>query len=306
MIRRCPTALSCGALAIASVCLLGCSDDASRDDGAGAAGAASSGSGGASTGGSGSGNAGGHGDGGASSGGSAAGGAGGSGVGGGVPDFPADLIDLVPWKLTLPIAAADDDAPLEIEQPDLASYSIDPWFHLDSSKTAVVFRANAGGVTTSNSGYPRSELREMSADGSELAAWSTSSGKHTMTLSGRITHLPDAKPHVVVAQIHDADDDLVMVRLEGETLFVEGGGEDLGTLDPAYVLGTDYQVRIVAEAGEVKIFYQDLATPAVVVDRDAEGCYFKAGMYTQSNTETGDEPEAYGESEITSLAVEHP
>jgi poly(beta-D-mannuronate) lyase len=219
---------------------------------------------------------------------------------------PGERLDLTNWKLTLPIAAEDDpSSPREISQPELADFSMDPWFHLDVGGDAVVFRADAGGVTTSNSGYPRSELREMTDDGASRASWSTASGTHTMTFTAAVTHLPEAKPHVVVGQIHDAEDDVVMVRLEGDHLFVEGGGDNLGDLDGAYVLGEPFTVRMVAEGGRIDVYYQDLTTPAVSVDRDVDGCYFKAGVYTQSNPDHGDAPDAYGEVSLSDLAVTH-
>jgi hypothetical protein len=218
------------------------------------------------------------------------------------PTVPAELLDLTGWKLTLPTGA--DEEPDEILQPELATFEQPPQFWLDGSIPAVVFRAEAGGVTTSGSGYPRSELREMTADGSDEAAWSTTEGRHVMTIRQAITALPPEKPHVVAGQIHDAGDDLVMIRLEGSHLFVEGGGNELGDLDPDYALGTEFTVRIAVENGTIDIYYDDLATPAVSVQRDADGCYFKAGAYTQSNLDY-DAADAYGEVAIRELLVEH-
>lgn len=241
--------------------------------------------------------------GGASSGGAA--GLGGTATGGSSnPTYPAELLDLTNWKLTLPVADTDGFA-LEILQPELAKYTNDPYFHLDSARTGVLFRAHCGGATTSGSGYPRSELREMTNAGQDLAAWSTTSGTHTMRIDEAIVHLPVAKPHVVAGQIHDASDDVVMIRLENEYLFVEGGGNDLGALDSAYVLGAPFTVELEASGGHIRIYYDDLTTPKVDVQRDATGCYFKAGDYTQSNIGTGDDPAAYGEVVITSLSVTH-
>ena len=220
--------------------------------------------------------------------------------------LPAELLDLSDWKLTLPIGSRrDPESPREVLQPELATFAIDPWFMLGPDADVVLFRADAGGVTTSSSGYPRSELREMTNDGADEAAWSTSSGVHTMTITQTIVHLPEVKPHVVAGQIHDAEDDVVMIRLEGEHLFVEGGGEELGDLDPAYQLGAEFTVELVAHDGTIDVYYEDLATPAVSVARDVDGCYFKAGVYTQSNEEQGDAPEAYGEVAIRELVVTH-
>jgi len=145
----------------------------------------------------------------------------------------------------------------------------------------------------------------MSADGKERASWSTSVGVHTMILEQAILHTPEKKPHVVAEQIHDAADDVVMIRLEGKNLFVEGGGNSLGVLDPAYVLGTRYTVKILASQGKISIYYNDLTTPKVIVNRSSTGCYFKAGAYTQSNTAKGDLATAYGEVVIFKLSVQH-
>lgn len=226
--------------------------------------------------------------------------------GGGAAEVPADVLDLADWKLTLPIGSREaPDEPLEIFQPELATYAIDPYFLLDAAKTGVVFHAHAGGVTTSNSGYPRSELREMMAGGVDEADWSTSVGVHTMTITQAITHLPEVKPHVVAGQIHDAEDDVVMIRLEDTHLFVEGGGEELGDLTADYALGTSFTVRLQAADGVIDVYYEDMGTPVVSVPRDTDGCYFKAGAYTQSNLEQGDDEAAYGEVVITDLVVTH-
>lgn len=145
----------------------------------------------------------------------------------------------------------------------------------------------------------------MQDGGARPASWSTSEGVHTMTITQAITAVPPAKPHVVAGQIHDADDDLIMIRLEDDRLFVEGGGDELGDLDPEYALGEVFTVRIEASGGTIDIYHDDLQTPAVSVDRDVGGCYFKAGAYTQSNLETGDDADAQGEVVIHDLQVVH-
>lgn len=210
-------------------------------------------------------------------------------------------IDLSIWKLTLPIG--EPETPLEITQPELDAFEIDPWFVRRAD--GLRFRANAGGVTTSGSSYPRSELREMERGGLVRASWSTTSGRHELRLDQTITRLPEAKPHVVAGQIHDASDDVVMIRLEGRHLFVEGGGTELGTLDADYALGERFVVRIVAEGGHIRVDHGDDGSVEVDVARDATGCYFKAGVYTQSNPSRGDLPEAYGEVIVHGIEVTH-
>jgi hypothetical protein len=224
-------------------------------------------------------------------------------LGGGGAELPSDVLDLTNWKLTLPIG--EEETPMEIEQPELESYALEPYFLLNADGTGVVFNANAGGVTTSGSGYPRSELREMTNDGADRASWSTSSGTHSMTIVQAITHLPEVKPHVVAGQIHDAEDDVVVIRLEDRRLFVDQGGTNIGDLESNYTLGDVFTVRFVAGEGRIDVYYEDMTAPVVTYPVDTDGCYFKAGTYTQSNTERGDAPEAYGEVEIYDLAVTH-
>ncbi|WP_433277526.1 polysaccharide lyase family 7 protein [Pseudonocardia xinjiangensis] len=112
-----------------------------------------------------------------------------------------------------------------------------PYFHLDQAGDGVVFIANAGGVTTSGSSCPRSEVREM--DGDRKADWSNRAGTHTLSVRQAVTRLPAVKPDVVTAQIHDAEDDVLEVRLEGERLvaqYEDGDGERV--IDPVCRLGT--------------------------------------------------------------------
>ena len=164
-----------------------------------------------------------------------------------------------------------------------------------------MFRAPVGGVTTENSDYPRTELREM--NGSSEASWSNTSGTHTMTIREAITHVPAVKPHVVAGQIHDAEDDVVMIRLERSNLFVEQNGDSIGTLDGNYRLGTEFTVELVAADGHIKVFYNGVLK--VDEARSGSGWYFKAGCYTQSNPSKGDAPKAYGEVVISRLDVKH-
>jgi alginate lyase len=215
------------------------------------------------------------------------------------PAVPGDVLNLANWKLTLPTGSGNE--PAEIHPPQLISFS-DDFFRLDDTRDGVVFTANAGGVTTEGSSYPRCELREM--DGGELASWSNRTGTHTMVVREAITRLPDVKPHVVAAQIHDAEDDIVMVRLEGTHLFVEyDDGEGEFTLDPQYQLGTPYDLQITASGGRVQVSYNGRQAGDIPLAGD--GWYFKAGTYTQSNPERGEAPEAAGEVVIYALDVQH-
>lgn len=213
--------------------------------------------------------------------------------------FPGDVLDLRDWYLTLPTGTPED--PDTVHQPELATYT-GPHFRLDGARTGVVFSANAGGATTKGSHYPRSELREMA--GTQKAAWSNLTGTHTLTVRQAVTALPPVKPEVVVAQIHDAADDVVLVRCEGSRLLVQWDDGDHETvIDPAYRLGTPYDLRIVAAGGRVEVFYN--GARAAEVPKSGSGWYFKTGVYVQSNVAKGEAPDAVGEVDLQELHVEH-
>lgn len=212
-------------------------------------------------------------------------------------EFPAELLDLSDWSLTLP--TGEEGSPDEVRQPELATYR-DTWFRVDG--TGVAFTANAGGATTENSGYPRSELRERT--GSERAAWSNTDGVHVLSVRQAVTALPTAKPDVVTAQIHDGDDDVVEIRLEGARLLAEfDDGDGSVELDPDYRLGTPYDLEIVAADGRVRVSYNGVQGADLPLSGD--DWYFKVGSYVQSNPERGEAPDTVGTVVVTALRVSH-
>ncbi len=209
---------------------------------------------------------------------------------GGTGNLPAQVLNLTNWKITLP-SPLNGSSPTEIKQPALATYT-DEWFKVNSSRNGVIFRAPVNGAHTSGSKYPRSELREMVSNGTFNAAWNNTSGTHTMTLDQAITAVPQTKKHVVAGQIHDADDDVIVIRLELPNLYVNvgtnppGGDQHVYTLDSNYTLGKRFTVRFVASGGKTMIYYNGAATPAYTLTRAYSGAYFKTGAYTQSNCST--------------------
>jgi hypothetical protein len=213
--------------------------------------------------------------------------------------IPGGIINLTNWKLTLPTGGDEAD---DVTQPKLNKFRDPRFFHTTPAGDGVVFRAPVGGATTGNSDYPRSELREMTDGGKKEASWSGKSGTHIMTITEAITALPQGKPEVVAGQIHDDEDDVVMVRLNGSKLFAEADGKQVGVLDPAYQLGTRFTVQIVATPGLIRVTYNGIKT--VGLKRDGSHYYFKAGCYTQANDDNSDKG-SYGEVVINALTVQH-
>jgi hypothetical protein len=228
--------------------------------------------------------------------------------------YPAQILDLTAWNITVPTPSDsksededDRDAAKSVSQPKLETYVERPWFTPNATCDGVVFRAPVNGKTTDNSGYPRSELREMSADGSKTAAWSSSVGTHTLVVDEAFTALPQGRPNVVGAQIHDGDDDVTVWRLEGTKLYVtKGDDSNYKLVTDSYVLGTRFEAKYEVSRDTIRAFYngQLVAT----IPAQFSGAYFKAGIYTQANCKDKSVPctsSNFGETAIYSVRVEH-
>ena len=212
--------------------------------------------------------------------------------------LPGEVLDLADWYLTLPTGKAGD--PDTVEQPALGKLT-NEFFKVDGSGDGIVFSARGDGVTTKNSHFPRSELREM--NGSAKAAWSNTSGTHILDVCEAITKVPSAKPEVVGAQIHDDKDDVLQIRLEGQRLMVQyDDGKSEQPLDENYQLGTPYNVRIIAADSKVEVLYNGQKKAELPLS--GSGWYWKVGAYVQSNSGTGD---ASGSGAVTvyALNVDH-
>ena len=213
--------------------------------------------------------------------------------------MPADVIDLGRWYLTLPTGQQGN--PDTVENPSLEKFTND-YFKLNPTRDGVVFSADGDGVTTKNSHYPRSELREM--NGSQKASWSNTSGTHTLEVCEAFTKLPAAKPEVVGAQIHDAKDDVLQIRLEGKKLVAQyDDGRSEAVLDTDYRLGTPYTVRIVAANGQVDVLYN--GEKKAELPLTGSGWYWKVGAYVQSNSSKGDGAGSTGAVTVYSLRCAH-
>ncbi|QLH19609.1 polysaccharide lyase family 7 protein [Streptomyces sp. Rer75] len=218
--------------------------------------------------------------------------------------YPADVLDLTNWKMTLP--TGEDEDPTEITQPDLATFSAKPWFQVTEDCDAVRFRSAVDGVTTGGSSYPRAELREMTDGGEEEAAWSTTEGTHTLVVNEAFMALPNDKPHLVGAQIHGGDDDVTVFRLEGSKLYITKGDDSRHHLvTDDYELGTEFEAKFVARDGKIDVYYNGERETTISDDGDTN--YFKAGAYTQANCENSDpcDGDNYGEVRISGLKVTH-
>lgn len=211
---------------------------------------------------------------------------------------PAQILGLAgQWKLTLPEGPAEH--PTELAGGALAAYQGGPWLY--QRDDGVAFRAPVNGVTTSGSGYPRCELREMTTAG-QVAAWSSSQGAHVLDVDMAFTCLPSGKPHVVGAQIHGSSDDVTVLRLEGTKLYVTKGDDShYKLIDSNYALGTRMRIQCAVWRDQV-LWFRDGAQVAAV-SAQGSGWFYKAGAYVQANCTNASPCTSDNAGEVTLYAV---
>jgi len=210
-------------------------------------------------------------------------------------------LDLSRWYLTLP--TGKPGAPDTVKQPQLATYSSK---FFEATPEGRVCRVWHGGVTTKGSANPRSELRECNPDGS-LAKWSTTKGRHAMEVELQVNRLTKVKPDLVIGQIHGADDDVTVFRVEGSKLWITKGDEPHGhLLDDQFALGKPCRIGFVATGGVISYTYNGAQVPFTLKVKDS-GSYFKTGAYLQSNPKTAptESTTEYAEVLLRSVRVTH-
>ena len=224
---------------------------------------------------------------------------------------PGGNFDLSLWELQLPVGSPGMPTtilPAQLSGPK--GYS-DQYFFTDMTDGSMSFWDPESGVTTPNSNYPRSELREMTATGTP-ANWATT-GTHTLTATVKATQIPD---HVAVGQIHLGTGtpastkpllELFYFKDGSISLYIEqtpaGGNEKpnpvgnvaLGT-KWTYVLGlSGNTISITINGGAVQTFPMSSTF-------DQEGMYFKAGDYDQS---VGSDPTIGAKVQFYALKIFH-
>lgn len=179
-----------------------------------------------------------------------------------------------------------------------------PWWYSKSNvdgRDVAVFSAPLGGATTStNTQYSRDELREYERDGTTKMAFDPKSGDHWIEGIYRIYGLSGLqKPGVCVQQMHDPNDDVIMVRTELSggvpKLMLKYNGTQIAVLNANYVDGTEFYLKTRVNNGTPSIYYTtNLASiPTTPINTSAgyfsgasTGWYSKTGSYNQTNEST--------------------
>lgn len=120
-----------------------------------------------------------------------------------VPENIFGPIDLSQWKLTLPVDNNGDGKPDEYEPPELNKYpeipEVKPYFY-DEEDGSLVFFCPYTAVSTANSKYSRSELREQLVPGDNNTNWTFEDGRK---MKGNLRLAGISEEHrTIVMQIH--------------------------------------------------------------------------------------------------------
>ena len=203
---------------------------------------------------------------------------------------PGGNFDLSVWELQLPIGSPGSPTtipPSELEGAD--GYTNPAYFWTDKNDGSMTFWDPESGVTTPNSSYPRSELREMNPDGS-AADWALP-GTHTLSANLRIVSVTKS---VCVGQVHLGSGGSSTKPLL-ELYYAPDGTITLGTENSpdggqtrhavgSVPLGTRWSYTIAITGGNtIRLTVNGTTTTYPIASSFfAYRQYFKAGDYNQS------------------------
>ncbi|MCZ1013498.1 polysaccharide lyase family 7 protein [Streptomyces noursei] len=206
---------------------------------------------------------------------------------------PGGNFDLTTWQLQEPVGSPGSPTTIpssRLRGPD--GYQ-DAYFYTDGRDGAMTFWAPEKGVTTPNSHYARSELREMNRGGIP-ADWSLG-GSHRMSATLRGVSVTS---NVCVGQIHlgtggSSTKPLVELyyRADGDiVLGTENSPSGGQTSHPVghVPMGTTWRYTLAVSGGDTVDLTVDGSTThyAIASSFFPYKQYFKAGSYNQSSSDS--------------------
>ena len=235
---------------------------------------------------------------------------------------PYALLGLQNWKLN-GLSGTPSNNQYVDAIPNLSNYTNDDWFFVQNNW--AIFQVWAGSDTSSGSGNPRMELRELTANGNSNIFWDgTTNTEHRMKWRVRVDRLPSSGK-VCFGQIHDKTDkfdDVIRVQCQGSanqtsgsvkmringyvTEVLEGGGKTVGNFN----LGEEMYLELTYKNSIVKLYELDnsgnrVHTIYTSKSVAAKENYFKAGNYLQSMKGKSYKSSDYGRVGINKLEVFH-
>ncbi|GHJ43086.1 hypothetical protein Cs7R123_04280 [Catellatospora sp. TT07R-123] len=204
---------------------------------------------------------------------------------------PGGNFDLSVWSLQLPIGSPGSPTtipPAQLKGP--TGYANPTYFWTDKNDGSMTFWDPEAGVTTPNSNYARTELREMNPNGS-AADWALT-GTHRLSARLRVVSVTK---NVCVGQVHLGSGgtstkpllELYYAPNGNITLGTENSPDGGQTLHPVgnVPLGTQWSYVIAISGGSINLTINGSTTSYPIPSSfNQYHQYFKAGDYNQSSS----------------------
>ncbi|MFJ4677470.1 polysaccharide lyase family 7 protein [Kitasatospora sp. NPDC088783] len=206
---------------------------------------------------------------------------------------PGGNFDLSRWQLQEPVGSPGSPTTVSSAALQGPNGFHDAYFYTDGGDGAMTFWAPEKGVTTPNSNYARSELREMNPNGG-AADWALA-GSHRLAATLRVVSVTS---NVCVGQIHlgsggSSTKPLIELYYRASGDIVAGvenspdGGQTTHTVGHVAV-GTKWSYTIAVSGGNTIDLTVNGSTTHYPIPSsfNAYHQYFKAGSYNQSSSDS--------------------
>jgi hypothetical protein len=205
---------------------------------------------------------------------------------------PGGNFNLSVWELQEPVGSPGSPTTIPSSELQGANGYQDSYFYTDTRDGAMTFWAPEKGVTTPDSDYARSELRQMNSNGTP-ADWSLS-GTHTLNATLRVVSVTS---NVCVGQIHlgsggSSTKPLIELYYHSDGDIVAGvenspsGGQTTHTVGHVSI-GKTWSYTLGVSGGQIDLTVNGSTTHyAIPSSFDAYKQYFKAGSYNQSSSDS--------------------
>lgn len=227
---------------------------------------------------------------------------------------PGLNFDLKDWKLQ---TINSSNLAIDIPASNLVFGYTSSLFYTDPNDGSIVFRVPSNGGTTSNSTYPRCELRQMGGG----ANWALSDAtEHYLYAECKVTQVANAKPQTIIGQIHGSEINSEMIKLRWTGYEVgkcsiqarfennDATQAEYGvTLANGLSLGDLITYTITMKSGKTTVTVNgNSASQTYTSDYfgTTDRYYFKAGNYLQYNNQTVTDPIIYGQTQFYKLSLD--